>query len=59
MNSLTNRMVHEEAAGMGLEASFFRVSNIDPDAEYEPTHTRHCAYRLAFGDGECECGGMP
>lgn len=22
-------------------------------------HTAHCAHRLAFGDGECECIGRP
>lgn len=54
--SLTNRMVHEEASGMGLDESFFSTSGIDPNAEFEPSHSRHCAWRLAFGDGVCECG---
>lgn len=31
---MTNREAHEEAAGMGLDNSFFRISGIDPDAEY-------------------------
>ena len=31
---MTNREAHEEAAGMGLEGSFFAMNNIDPDAEY-------------------------
>jgi hypothetical protein len=30
----TNRQAHEEAAGMGLDDAFFRMNNIDPDAEY-------------------------
>lgn len=29
---MTNREVHELAAGMGLEDMFFRMNNIDPDA---------------------------
>ena len=33
---ITNRMAHEEAAGMNLDDLFFRRSNIDPDAIYEP-----------------------
>ena len=33
---MTNREAHEEAAGMGLEESFFRISGIDPKAEYRP-----------------------
>lgn len=37
---MTNREAHEQAAGMGLEESFFRVSGIDPEAEYgEPSTT--------------------
>jgi len=24
-----------------------------------PDHTAHCAARLAYGDGECECGATP
>lgn len=32
---MTNREVMEEAAGMGLDDSFFRLNNLDPDAEYE------------------------
>jgi hypothetical protein len=32
---MTNREAHEEASGMGLDDSFFLVSGIDPDAEYE------------------------
>lgn len=32
---MTNREVMEEAAGMGLEDSFFTMNNLDPDAEYE------------------------
>lgn len=28
----TNRQMHEEAAGMGLEEAFFRMNGIDPDA---------------------------
>jgi hypothetical protein len=31
---MTNREAHEEASGMGLEDSFFRMNGIDPDAEY-------------------------
>ena len=31
-NPITYRMLHEEAAGMGLCAEFFRISGIDPDA---------------------------
>lgn len=30
---MTNREVYEEAAGMGLEDSFFWMNGIDPDAE--------------------------
>jgi len=32
-------MAHEEAAGMNLDDLFFRRSNIDPDAIYEPNVT--------------------
>jgi hypothetical protein len=31
---MTNREAHEEAAGMGLDGSFFAINKIDPDAEY-------------------------
>ena len=31
-NPITYRMLHEEAAGMGLCAEFFAQSGIDPDA---------------------------
>lgn len=30
----TNRQAHEDAAGMNLEDSFFKVNGIDPDAPY-------------------------
>lgn len=36
MRPLTNREVHEEAAGMGLSAEFFIKNNIDPDAPFLP-----------------------
>jgi hypothetical protein len=29
---ITYRMLHEEAAGMGLDPIFFRLSGVDPDA---------------------------
>ena len=32
---ITNRDLHEEAAGMGLCAEFFTTSNINPDAPVE------------------------
>lgn len=32
---ITYRDLHEEAAGMGLCADFFKVSNINPDAPVE------------------------
>lgn len=31
---MTNREVHEEAAGMGLDDMFFKMNDINPDAEY-------------------------
>ena len=31
-NPITYRMLHEEAAGMGLCAEFFQISGINPDA---------------------------
>jgi hypothetical protein len=31
---MTNKDAHEEAAGMNLEPLFFKLSDIDPDAEY-------------------------
>ncbi len=31
---MTNREAHEQAAGMGLEESFFSFNGIDPEAEY-------------------------
>jgi hypothetical protein len=31
---MTNREYYEEGAGMGLDDSFFRFNNIDPDAEF-------------------------
>lgn len=31
---MTNREAHEEAAGMNLDPIFFRINNIDPDADY-------------------------
>ena len=31
-NPITYRMLHEDAAGMGLCTEFFTVSGIDPDA---------------------------
>lgn len=31
----TNREAHEEAAGMGLDGSFFAVNGIDPNAPYD------------------------
>ena len=31
---MTNRQVHEEAAGMPLDLEFFTRSGIDPDAEF-------------------------
>ncbi len=34
---MTNREAYEEAAGMGLEDSFFAFNGIDPNAEYEET----------------------
>jgi len=33
---MTNREAHEQAAGMGLEESFFRFNGIDPEGEYGP-----------------------
>ena len=33
---MTNREAHEQAAGMGLEESFFRFNGIDPEGEYKP-----------------------
>jgi hypothetical protein len=33
----TNRHLHEEAAGMGLEDAFFRMNGIDPDARPAPS----------------------
>lgn len=30
----SNRAAHEDAAGMGLEPSFFAMNGIDPDAPY-------------------------
>ena len=32
---MTNKEVHEEAAGMGLCDEFFTINGIDPDAEFE------------------------
>ncbi len=34
---MTNRQAHEQAAGMGLEESFFRFNGIDPEGEYTAT----------------------
>lgn len=31
-NPITYRMLHEDAAGMGLCPEFFTISNIDPEA---------------------------
>lgn len=31
---MTNRQVHEEAAGIALDDRFFWTIDIDPDAEY-------------------------
>lgn len=39
---MTNREAHEEAAGMGLEGSFFSMNNIDPDAEYVEMSANDC-----------------
>ena len=33
---ITNREAHEEAAGMNLDYTFFKISGIDPDALYAP-----------------------
>jgi hypothetical protein len=33
-SEITNRMAHEEAAGMGLCHEFFDINKIDPDAPY-------------------------
>lgn len=44
--SLTYRDLHEEAAGMGLDISFFKVSGIDPDAPVK------CNCNAANGHGE-------
>lgn len=45
---ITYRMLHEDAAGMGLCADFFRISNINPDAivtcncAFDGGHQPHC-----------------
>jgi hypothetical protein len=50
---ITYRDLHEEAAGMGLEARFFTISGIDPDAAvkcncaFDAGHESHCDIVLA------------
>jgi hypothetical protein len=45
---VTYRMLHEDAAGMGLCAQFFHISGIDPDApvvcncEWDEGHEQTC-----------------
>lgn len=45
---ITYRMLHEDAAGMGLCDEFFAVSGIDPDAvvkcscHFDAGHEPHC-----------------
>lgn len=45
---ITYRMLHEDAAGMGLCAEFFAVSGIDPEAPvkcncaFDEGHEAHC-----------------
>lgn len=48
----TNRQAHEEAAGMGLEDSFFAANGIDPDAPYKP------AQAVAVPDGFASIGAL-
>ena len=36
---MTNREAHEDAAGMGLDDLFFRLNDIDPNAEYQTAST--------------------
>lgn len=48
-NPITNRMLHEHAAGMGICNEFFIINGIDPDAEvkcnckWDAGHEAHCA----------------
>lgn len=45
---VTYRMLHEDAAGMGLAGEFFTVSGINPDAsvkcncKWDEGHEEHC-----------------
>lgn len=47
-NPITYRMLHEDAAGMGLTSEFFTVSGINPDAvvkcncQWDAGHEAHC-----------------
>lgn len=42
----TNREVHEDAAGMGLDNSYFASQGIDPDEEYHKTRSHNAAKAL-------------
>lgn len=53
-NPITYRMLHEEAAGMGLCPEFFTISGINPDApvtcncNFEEGHEPTCDMVAAF-----------
>ena len=42
----TNREVHEDAAGMGLDNSYFASQGIDPDEAYHKTRSHNAAKAL-------------
>lgn len=53
---MTNREIHEEAAGMALDDSFFRFNGIDPDAEYIETDEDKGKCLGYTGDKCTKCG---
>lgn len=66
---VTYRELHEEAAGMGLDGSFFAVSQIDPNApvkcncNWNDGHEEHCdivaANRILMSRQNVQGDGSP
>lgn len=49
----TNREVNEDAAGMGLDNSYFASQGIDPDEEYHKTRSHNAAKVVERMDIKC------